>query len=136
MYLDKQALGESGLVGEELLTDAAYEIEQQCRAVQETVNENIFSLDEALEAYGVSQEAYSLFQLKNQVSVLQAKAYTHSASAAEYAFVFGALGNFFQVMYEMNDLKFLSAKSHVCLLGVLKSIDQIKTDFQRHEEEV
>lgn len=49
--------GDDGSVGEELLAGIS-EIEEKCRAVRQSVNEEYFSLEEALKIYGVTLEQY------------------------------------------------------------------------------
>jgi len=50
-------MGDSGSVGEELLAGVP-EIEQKCRVVRQCVRDLDFSLEEALEIYGVTREQY------------------------------------------------------------------------------
>jgi hypothetical protein len=57
MKLDKTNLGESGYAGEELLQGTS-ELKRKCYCVKKTVDEDIFTLEQALEAYQVSKEDY------------------------------------------------------------------------------
>jgi len=55
---------EEAHIGEELFQDKAYELERQCMTVQNTVQRKVFSLAEALEAYGVSNEDFENYLAK------------------------------------------------------------------------
>ena len=55
--------GDAGYIGEELLQGIS-ELEEKCRAAQISIKNQTFSLDEALEAYGISHEQYNSF-IKN-----------------------------------------------------------------------
>jgi len=61
MLLDRNKYTESGYIGEELIGDAAHELEQRCMAVQQSVKDNDFSYESALEAYQVTDAQYKSF---------------------------------------------------------------------------
>jgi hypothetical protein len=58
--------GDSGTVGEELLANIS-ELEEKCRVIKQASNEKYFSLEEALVLYGVSNEAYKNWMIKDNV---------------------------------------------------------------------
>jgi hypothetical protein len=58
-------MGDHGYIGEELFGNSPnYELEQKCFVVKKVVQDNIFSLDEALFIYQVDREDYENY-LKN-----------------------------------------------------------------------
>lgn len=63
MPIDKSSLGimgDSGTAGQELLDDSPVtDLERKCRVIRTCVLEEIFSLQEALEAYQVTPQAYA-----------------------------------------------------------------------------
>lgn len=61
MLLDRNKYSESGYIGEELIGDAAHELEQRCMAVQQSVKDNDFPYEDALDAYQVTDEQYKSF---------------------------------------------------------------------------
>ena len=63
IFSDSMKRREEGYIGEELLSNDT-EIERTCLVVSQVVKEKAFPLEEALQLYGVSQEAYLKFTVK------------------------------------------------------------------------
>jgi hypothetical protein len=55
-------VGDSGYIGEELLSGVS-ELESKCRVIKMCIDDNTFTLSEALEAYEVSSEDYENYLL-------------------------------------------------------------------------
>jgi len=65
MFPDKSKFKESAYIGEELFRNEADEKEHQCMIVHKTVNDGVFTLEEALKAYEVSPEDYKGYLTKD-----------------------------------------------------------------------
>jgi hypothetical protein len=70
MSPDKYRLTESAYIGEELFTDAGYELERQCASVRHAEERKLMSREEALEAFGVSPEQYTAYLARNTSHIL------------------------------------------------------------------
>ena len=63
MFNVQNLSGDDGSVGRELLSGVS-EIEEKSRAIYLAVKENYFTLEEALDIYGVCEEDYQIFLKK------------------------------------------------------------------------
>jgi hypothetical protein len=61
MLLDRNKYTESGYIGEELIGDAMKQLEQRCMAVQQSVKDNDYAYDTALEVFQVTDAQYKTF---------------------------------------------------------------------------
>jgi hypothetical protein len=69
MYHDEK-YGDHGSVAEELLADVP-ELESKCRAVEKSVQEGYFLLQDALKIYGVSETEYMPYFLLRNHEILK-----------------------------------------------------------------
>ena len=80
MHLDKSTQREEAYIGEELLsTSEISPIDRKCFVVKQTVTDGDFTLEEALEAYGVTKEDFEKYLAKYLVAELKILA-LHSSS--------------------------------------------------------
>jgi hypothetical protein len=70
MYPDKYRLTESAYIGEELFSDAVYDLERQCASVSHAEQRKLMSREEALEAFEVTPEQYTAYLARNTSHIL------------------------------------------------------------------
>ena len=69
MHLDKSILREEGYIGEELMKGSGVsDLERKCFVIKQTVTDGDLTLEQALEAYGVSKEEFTKYLSKHVVS--------------------------------------------------------------------
>ena len=72
MSSDKSNLNEMAHIGEELVTDSSLsDLDRKCLIVKESVQDEDFTLDEALKVYGLSRKDYENFIAKNLLNELK-----------------------------------------------------------------
>ena len=79
MYLDRSKSNEAAHVAEELFQDEAYELERNCMVVQDTVEQGVFTLDQALKGYKVSMSDYTDFLARKGTNDITDKVQGQSA---------------------------------------------------------
>jgi hypothetical protein len=69
MHLDKSLLKEEGYLADELIAESGISpLDRKCFVVRQTIADGDFTLEEALEAYGVTKEEYTKYLTKHMVS--------------------------------------------------------------------
>ena len=87
MYLDRSKSNEAAHVAEELFQDEVYELERQCMVVQDTVEQGVFTLDQALKGYKVSMNAYTDFLARTRTNDITDKVQGESAQVTHTVFL-------------------------------------------------
>jgi hypothetical protein len=72
MYSDKEILkGDSGIVGSELFNGKEDELDRKISVIRRTISDKDFTLNEALEAYGVTEQEYTQYLIKSFISTFK-----------------------------------------------------------------
>jgi hypothetical protein len=80
MHLDKSILKEEAYTGEELMLDSGIsDLDRKCFVIKQTVTDGDFTLEEALEAYGVAKEDFNKYLTNYLVSEFNIF-FSHSSS--------------------------------------------------------
>jgi|HubBroStandDraft_2_1064218.scaffolds.fasta_scaffold1291722_1 hypothetical protein len=97
MQSSKSIPGEEAYIGEDILASSAITaLERKCFVVKQTVTDNDFTLEEALEAYGVSKEDFESYFAKQLVS--EFKIFLHHSSSKTFAITgsIAVIGNIYK----------------------------------------
>jgi hypothetical protein len=117
MHLDKSILKEEAYTGEELLQDGGFSpLDRKCLVIRQTVTDGVFTLEEALVAYGVTEEDFNKYLTKHLVSELNVFL-SHSSSLHAVTFSITVIGEMYKQLLAGVDKEAQVVHDHLLLLS-------------------
>ncbi len=104
MSLDKSNLHEMAHIGEELVSDSSLsDLDRKCLTVKESVQDEDFSLDEALNVYGLSRKDYENFIAKNLLDELKNSAGSSVEITVKSLFALEVIKEMYKIQFDKLD---------------------------------
>lgn len=104
MSLNKSNLHEMAHIGEELVTDSPLsELDRKCLIVKESVQDEDFTLDEALKVYGLSRKDYENFIAKNLLNELKTSAGSSVEITLKSLFALEVIKEMYKIQFDKLD---------------------------------
>jgi len=104
MSLDKSNLHEEVHIGEELLNESTLsDLDRKCLTVKESVQDEDFTLEEALKVYGLSRKDYENYVAKNLLNELKISAGSSVEITVKSLFALEVIKEMYKIQFDKLD---------------------------------
>lgn len=133
MLLDRKKYNEFGFIGEELFSDPEKDRLHKCMVAEQAIAEGDFTLDEALEAYEITQEAYENYvaDKSNSNIFISLSGNSYPYSSIKATFVNSSYLEIFAKMLENSAGEQIPDEYHGRIARITKDLHGLSEDIKK-----